>query len=414
MLLAGCRLHFDAVEGDAGGDGRTTGDSSDGGGPTVCNAVTRLSDDFEDGMYDEHRWDGTFSDPGTSYGEANGNLVLTLAANSASTYVGYKSSVAMDLREQRIIAAVANPPALSAQMSLRVESDLANDAIAMGMEGNMLHARKTVAGVFTMLDAIPFDPVMHRYFALSEHAGTMTWEWSQDGVTFTPLYSEPDPIDVSFLYVQMFAGTPSAVGAPGVARFASFNEGVTTLSGACGPSGFTDTFDDGVTGREWRVFMDPCCGDAEMGGQLRLSSIGTVTGTRSRRSAWGLDMRGASIGITVVEIPATANQTGIFSAYYDSQNQLQIRLMSSSLVVRTTVGGTPTNNTYALPAAPFHIRIREAGGMIFFETATTKPNWTAIQMTPAPFPVDDMRISVGYNAGAAAADHITFDDLNVP
>jgi len=177
-----------------------------------------------------------------------------------------------------------------------------------------------------------------------------------------------------------------------------------------------DTFDDGVTGNEWRLFSDPCCTAVETGGALVLSSTGTAMGTRSRRSGRGLDMRNDAIGITVVELPTNVNQVGIFAAYYDSLNQLQIRVTSGALVVRTVVGGTPTNNSYALPGpVPFHIRIREAGGVIFFESTTNKQvGWSQMQTQAAPFSVDDMRVSIAYNAASLAVDHVTFDDLDVP
>jgi hypothetical protein len=415
ITLAACRLRFDPVTGEDDG-GAMDSITADGHSPMGCNAVTRLSDDFEDGVFDEHLWDSTFSDPGTSYAEMGGDLVLTLASNSSSTFVGYKSSVAMDIREQRIVAAISGFPAVNANMGLRVESNFAQDAVVIGTEGNTLYARKTVGGAFSVLNTIPFDTAMHRFWALSEHAGTLTWEWSQDGTSFNTLYSAPDPIDLSFKYVQVFAGTQNAIASPGTARYASFNAGVPALSTACAPSAFMDTFDDGVTGEEWRVFLDSCCSDAETGGHLVVSSNGTAMGTKSRRSGWGFDLRGASIGITVVEIPTNANQTGIFAAYYDAQNQLQIRVSSSAITVRIVIGGTPTNTNYALPGpAPFHVRIREAGGMVFFEATTNKQvGWSVMQMQPAPFSVDDVRISIALNAASLAADHITFDDLDVP
>jgi len=185
-MLAACRLRFDAVTGD--GDGGAMDDSGlpDAYGPMGCNAVTRLADDFEDGVFDEHRWDSTFADPGTSYSEMNGDLVLTLAPNSASTFVGYKSSVAMDFREQRVVAAVSATPATNANMGFRIESDNADDAVVVSLEGGTLQARKTVGGAFKVLTTIPFNAAMHRFWAFSEHAGTLMWEWSQDGTTFTP------------------------------------------------------------------------------------------------------------------------------------------------------------------------------------------------------------------------------------
>jgi hypothetical protein len=136
----------------------------------------------------------------------------------------------------------------------------------------------------------------------AEHAGTVSWEWSQDGVPFSTLYSEPAPIDISFIYVQLFAGTPTATATPGIARLASFNAGVTPRSSSCAASTFVDTFDDSATGLEWRTFPDACCTDVEMARRPR----------------------------------------------------------------------------------PFHLRIREAGGMVFYEVSTNKQSWNTLQMMPAP------------------------------
>jgi hypothetical protein len=99
LAAASCgRIDFD-MRSDA-----TRGDGDAGTGPP-CNAVTRFADDFADGLRDP-RWGASFMGTGTITAEVGGELVMTLATNSAGAYAGYNTIRYYDLHRVRMSVAV--------------------------------------------------------------------------------------------------------------------------------------------------------------------------------------------------------------------------------------------------------------------------------------------------------------------
>ena len=96
------------------------------------------------------------------------------------------------------------------------------------MGNGALRASKVVAGVFTPLRVVPYEPALHRWLRLSESGGTTFWEVSADGVTYTVLYQASDPFTLTA--VGLGFGAYQADAAPGFAVFDNFNVQNTSLS----------------------------------------------------------------------------------------------------------------------------------------------------------------------------------------
>jgi hypothetical protein len=123
--------------------------------------------------------------------------VIAPAANAADVYAAYSTGRLYDVRGHRVFAELvkAPNPGANAGIALQINgNDFAHVAVR---DGNLLVATANVGGVYMQFAAIPYDAVAHRFIALEERTGQLSFEASPDGVTFTPFIDGPDPIDLS-------------------------------------------------------------------------------------------------------------------------------------------------------------------------------------------------------------------------
>src|SRR5690606_976501 len=85
----------------------------------------------------------------------------------------------------------------------------------------ILRARHRVGGGYVTLQTTTYDAAAHRWWQLREADGTVYWETSPDGTTWSTFYSEPAPIAVTALFGYLQAG--GAGTSADVARFDNWN-----------------------------------------------------------------------------------------------------------------------------------------------------------------------------------------------
>jgi hypothetical protein len=78
-------------------------------------------------------------------------------------------------------------------------------------------------GTFTSLGAVPYNPTAHKVLLIREDAGTMTYETSPDGVTYTVIAQAPTPFDLSAITIVLESGTFGSAPSPGSAVYDDFN-----------------------------------------------------------------------------------------------------------------------------------------------------------------------------------------------
>jgi hypothetical protein len=78
-------------------------------------------------------------------------------------------------------------------------------------------------GTFTSLGSVTYDAAVHKVVRVREDSGTMTWQVSTDGITFTTLATRATPIDVSAATIVIEAGTFGSAPNPGMAHFDNFD-----------------------------------------------------------------------------------------------------------------------------------------------------------------------------------------------
>lgn len=243
------------------------------------------------------------------------NLASTLAAN----YYGMFSQVDYDLTGSAASIKVTNQgnQAITSWEAypLHLYRDNTND-VKWFIAGGTLQAVKTINSVATNQGAgLTFSLVTHKYLRIRESAGTVYWDYSADGVSWTNQTS----IAVSSLFpvtaiaAEIIVGTWQAEASTTSMKVDDFNITVTTITGS-----------------------------ATMSGTGALSSTGTLVkvGTATASGTGTLSATGTLIRIGV----ATASGTGALS--------------STAIVI--TFGATSMSGTGALSATGTIVKIGAA------------------------------------------------------
>jgi hypothetical protein len=104
-----------------------------------------------------------------------------------------------------------------------LSAETGNNLVSFKLDDGILRCLQSVAGNYTLLMSVPYDPKEHRWLRLRERSGTLYWEVSADGQEWTALVSKPDPITLTSLSLKIQVGITQAVPSPGTAIFDNFN-----------------------------------------------------------------------------------------------------------------------------------------------------------------------------------------------
>jgi hypothetical protein len=239
-----------------------------------------VADDFEDGVVFVEPWPASYEDARTGLSEIGGRAVIDLADDAnGGRFAGYLTEDLFDLRDARVSVEVVETAAPSDASVTYVTAEYPNgDGIEIRVLGDTLDLRHLLGGEETVVGQLPYDPVAHRFWALREAGGTLFWETSPDGSSFTARAQAPAPFDVEWVRLSFGAGTWDNVIDPGRAVFDSYNGGVASGS-RCAASSLVDDFDDGAVGRVWtRSYDSASCTRQETGGELVITPSDTLTG----------------------------------------------------------------------------------------------------------------------------------------
>jgi len=178
-----------------------------------------LVDNFNDNSRDTSKW----SVNGDAQ-EVNQRLEVRPPPNSDGGYSGYTSAASYDLTGSWVKVEVLQPLSVqSGQTYLRADYN-DNSVRVIAVDGR-LTCLQAIAGTFTTLATVPYDPVNHRWWQLREFGGTTFWEVSSDGQNWTTLLSKTNPVEINFSSVRFVlrALTNRPSPSPGLAIFGSFN-----------------------------------------------------------------------------------------------------------------------------------------------------------------------------------------------
>src|SRR6478609_6225177 len=82
------------------------------------------------------------------------------------------------------------------------------DGVVTTMYSTRLHAYVWLdGGVSRRLNGFTYDPATMHLWRMRDIAGTVYWEYSSDGGTWTTHFSMPTPLDLSAVQIEVGAGT---------------------------------------------------------------------------------------------------------------------------------------------------------------------------------------------------------------
>jgi hypothetical protein len=140
-----------------------------------------------------------------------------------------------------------------------------------------LRAYKKVAGVATQIASTAYVADNHRFLRIREASGTTYWDYSADGITWTNLTSQANPITMTALEVAIEAGTYASEASDTSAKFDDFNT-LYLRTDYKDPHNAYSLDDAGVGSTAWSDII----ADAEVGG-VEAHAYNTVSGNNYMR-----------------------------------------------------------------------------------------------------------------------------------
>jgi membrane-associated phospholipid phosphatase len=188
-------------------------------------AIT-LVDSFGDNATDPAKW--IASGP---IQEVNQRLEIRPDSGVANSYGRYTSATTYDLTNSEAkVEFVRIPRSGSAYLSAYVGNRDTGDAVAVSLTNTFTQPTKRVAGANTSITVIPYDAAAHRWVRLRENSGTLYYEVSSDGTTWSEIARTPTPFSLASVTLEIAAGAFSAAPTPGLSIFDNFNSAETSLA----------------------------------------------------------------------------------------------------------------------------------------------------------------------------------------
>ncbi|PAZ15679.1 hypothetical protein CLM62_12850 [Streptomyces sp. SA15] len=184
-------------------------------------AFGMLTDDFNDGVLDPVKWSQSYGDPSEAGGRARVPCTTGYAGcRSASSYSLAWSQIAL-----KVFPPAAGGGATSAAMSVLVLSDVGGtDA------GFIVDPAQAAIGLYLRVGYadgaavfLTYSAIDHAWLRLREDAGTMRWETSVDGLTWTVRRTAASPAWVSQSNLSFLVEAHRDAGPSDFAEFDQFN-----------------------------------------------------------------------------------------------------------------------------------------------------------------------------------------------
>jgi hypothetical protein len=193
------------------------------------DAIDTLTDNFNDNSRDTTKWN-TYASSGGSTAETNQQLEETCAATTNGSWTGFCSVNQYDLTGKqasiKVISATGGNTFFDLTSSLE-QIGIADNFISIGINvgTQMLEVIKEVGGIDTVMTSTAYIAATHKYLRIRESSGTIYWDWSTNGATWTNLYSSAPiaGIPITNLYVILDDYEYDALSTPSVHKFDDFN-----------------------------------------------------------------------------------------------------------------------------------------------------------------------------------------------
>jgi hypothetical protein len=183
-----------------------------------------FTDDFDDNSVDMNRWQ--LDTPVDCVPEEkNQRVELSCTAACTNEYTHFITRAPFDMRDNEVVVELVDPGNQSntkwtPTFHLFTPGD---NRVAIAILGGALRLRNKLAGVIQPdLATVTLDGGQ-RWLRIQEAAGTLSTAWSQDGISWVQLGSEPDPFSFATTQVFLEAGCFGTLGSPTHIVFDNFN-----------------------------------------------------------------------------------------------------------------------------------------------------------------------------------------------
>lgn len=252
----------------------------------------------------------------------------------------------------------------------------ANNSVEFDIRGGGVGAtitcRETVLGVSDEFSFL-YDPVIHIWFRIRENLGTIFWETSINGLSWTLRWSKETALSLVSVDIRFMSSFWAAETDPGMAIIDSFNlsQGIPARAKT---GTIVDNFNLATSQWEW--------GDSEnqvVNNQLHMLS--TDTNYSPLYADGTYDFTDSHFGLELVQNNPIGNGTFVndISVGPDLDNCVYVRFGGSGSWISFTerVGGADTSggSVQLNPVKHRFFRIRESGGTVYWDTSIDGKYW---------------------------------------
>ncbi len=389
-----------------------------GNPPTLTKA---LSDDWSSGTINSSRWNNnwssghasvinqqlniTSSTTGGYFGQDTRNVPYDLTGSSAFTQL-------VDAGNQSLTSWEVYP------VYIFKNNDPSNQ-LQWRIAGNTIYAEKRVAWAATAIASAAYNPSVHKWFKIREANGTIYWDYSTDGLTWTNFTSTASPFAVTAMNLGQSVGTWQSEATATSATFDNFNVSPPATPLA---SSLTEDWSSGaISSTKWTNNWSS--GHASViNQQLNITST-------TAANYFGLDARNVPYDLTgsyvFSQLVNAGNQSltswEVYPVYIfknnDPSNQLQWRVAGNTIYAEKKVANVLTTVSSATYNSSVHkwFRIRESGGTIYWDYSAGGLTWTNFTSTATPFVVTAMNpgLAIGTWQSEATTTSATFDNFSI-
>lgn len=411
----------------------TLGTAGNWDGWVVClrEAPTRVpfEDDFSDTTLDMTRkWAGHGSNGSYNtsvFSIVSGQLQMALPAASA-TYHGIISGPigeTFNLTGKRLSIQVASIGASSTNATTEIyplqtyqDAGSANNAWWY-INGGNLSAFKKVAGTQTNVASLgAWSATTHKYLSIREGGGTLYWEYSSDGITWTVAHSEATPFTITAMVCELTIGAWDATGTGVTALLDNFN--ILPAGQTAAETLFDDFNDNSTSAAKWPNAYGSYSEASQEVTFNYTSGSSNYSGYKSTATAY--DLTGSYIYAKVVSagnqalasfqvIPVEADDA-------TAANKLTWYVNNGNIHAQKVVGGTATDLASVAYNSATHkfFRIREKDGTTYWDYSTDGVTWTNLASAANPMTVSALSLitSAGAYASEASSTSGVIDNFN--
>ena len=304
--------------------------------------------------------------------------------------------------------------------------------IRFGGPGSWVSFTERVAGVDTSGGPIQIDPARHRWFRIREESGTLYWDTSIDGIYWINRWSKTTVVDLTASLIRLYCA-PYDVEEPATVIWDNVNLHTGNTIGPEIPFKaelFTDNFSEDTGawyGSEGILWVDGTlqCSPTNEYQWFTCKDFWDLTDSHcmwemkqnALAGTSGWDGKGTTSTEFIVSCAEPAN-TGIRFAVFGGDTGV--------VECQERFEGVNDDSTFVYDAKECrYLRLRESGGMAYWETSPNSITWTIRRQTPVPEGMDlsnvKFDLSIGYwddeneegPLGTVILDNFNISDLTL-